>query len=383
MLGGQVVAELNSSGTWTRGYVYLGGQMVAIQANNAANWVHQDPVTKSQRVTDGSGNVTSTVDLDPWGSETGRSSNQAFQPHRFTSYERDADGGDDAMMRRYGSYWSRFSQPDPYEGSYDLTDPQSFNRYAYVQNDPINFLDPSGLDRFDDGLGPPPPPPILVLPNGGTIVTNTSAPYWPWGGGGGGGGRHDPLLDTGDEGGGGGGTTPQNTGRTPAPNPNCIQNAVAGSIGTSRGIIPAIGPNGPTGRASHDGDHVLSGPGGPAAVTTLGPLAGTVIRTGYQPDGLRYADVRLNSSIAGVAYNVRYKDLLTVGVAVGNRVGAGSSIGTVRPAGDPRDHIGLHVTLVQRSEYAGYVNRVRNGQYSPIGIYMSAVKDPRSPVRCP
>ena len=25
--------------------------------------------------------------------------------------------------------------------------PQSFNRYAYVQNDPVNFVDPSGLDR--------------------------------------------------------------------------------------------------------------------------------------------------------------------------------------------------------------------------------------------
>jgi hypothetical protein len=39
-----------------------------------------------------------------------------------------------------------FSQPDPYEGSYDLGNPQSFNRYAYVQNDPVNFVDPSGLD---------------------------------------------------------------------------------------------------------------------------------------------------------------------------------------------------------------------------------------------
>jgi hypothetical protein len=176
---------------------------------------------------------------------------------------------------------------------------------------------------------------------------------------------------------------PQNTGQTPAPNPNCIHNAVAGSIGTSRGIIPAIGPNGPTGRASHHGDHVLSGPGGPAAVTTLGPLAGTVIRTGNQGDGLRYVDVRLNRSIAGVAYNVRYKDLLTVGVGVGTRLGTGSNIGTVRPAGDPRSEIGLHVTLVQRSAYPGYVNRVRNGQYSPIGTFMSAVNDPRSPVRCP
>ena len=49
------------------------------------------------------------------------------------------------MHRRYQVNWSRFAQPDPYDGSYSLTDPQSFNRYAYVQNDPVNFVDPSGL----------------------------------------------------------------------------------------------------------------------------------------------------------------------------------------------------------------------------------------------
>jgi RHS repeat-associated protein len=151
VLGGQVVAEINTWGGWTRGYVYLGGQMVAIQYGGV-QWVHQDPVTKSQRITDSNGNLTSTiVDLDPWGGETGRSSNQAFQPHRFTSYERDANGGDDAMMRRYQSAQSRFSQPDPYDGSYNLTDPQSLNRYAYTQNDPVNFVDPSGLSAISPG----------------------------------------------------------------------------------------------------------------------------------------------------------------------------------------------------------------------------------------
>ncbi|MDQ5845396.1 MAG: hypothetical protein M3539_08890, partial [Acidobacteriota bacterium] len=147
VLGGQVVAELGASGNWTRGFVYLGGQMLAIQGGSGGqvSWVHQDPVTKSQRITNGSGAVTSTIDLDPWGGETNRGSNSAFQPHKYTKYERDANGGDEAMMRRYQSNWTRFSQPDPYDGSYNLTDPQSLNRYVYVQNDPVNFVDPSGL----------------------------------------------------------------------------------------------------------------------------------------------------------------------------------------------------------------------------------------------
>jgi RHS repeat-associated protein len=146
VLGRQVISEINSSGGLQRGYVYLGNQLLALQQNSQVSWVHQDPITKSQRVTNSSGTVTSAIDLDPWGGETARSSNQAFQPHRYTSYERDGNSGDEAMMRRYNGKWHRFMQPDPYDGSYDLANPQSFNRYAYVQNDPANLVDPSGLD---------------------------------------------------------------------------------------------------------------------------------------------------------------------------------------------------------------------------------------------
>ena len=144
VLGGTVVAEIASTGTWQRGYVFLGSQLLAVQ-QGGVYWVHQDPVVKSKRITDSSGTVVSTIELDPFGGNTNRTSNGAFQMHWFTNYERDNNGADDAMHRRYNRWWSRFDQPDPYEGSYELSDPQSFNRYAYVQNDPINATDPSGL----------------------------------------------------------------------------------------------------------------------------------------------------------------------------------------------------------------------------------------------
>ena len=83
------------------------------------------------------------------------------------------------MFRRYNRWHSRFDQPDPTDGSYSLENPQSFNRYSYVQNEPVNFVDPLGLDGFDP-LGPPPPVPTLAPPAGPlpTITTNTWAPYW-------------------------------------------------------------------------------------------------------------------------------------------------------------------------------------------------------------
>jgi RHS repeat-associated protein len=148
VLGNQVAAELqfwNNSWNWGRGYVYLGGQLLALQQNSTVVWVHQDPVVKSQRLTDTNGTVTTGIELDAWGGETGRSWNSQQQTRKFTTYERDGSGNDQAMFRQYHNYWMRFDQPDPYGGSYDATDPQSFNRYNYVQNDPINYADPSGL----------------------------------------------------------------------------------------------------------------------------------------------------------------------------------------------------------------------------------------------
>ena len=152
MLGGQIVAEIAANGDWARGFVYLGGELLAVQ-QAGVYWVHQDPVVKSKRLTNSSGTVVSSVELDPWGGETNRSSNEGFQPKKFGSYFRDGIGSDDAMHRRYNRWWTRFEQADPYDGSYDLKDPQSFNRFAYVKNDPVNFVDPSGLLNWPIDIG--------------------------------------------------------------------------------------------------------------------------------------------------------------------------------------------------------------------------------------
>jgi RHS repeat-associated protein len=52
-----------------------------------------------------------------------------------------------AWHRFYSTTWGRFSSPDPYVLSGGLTNPQGWNRYSYVENDPVNFTDASGLQR--------------------------------------------------------------------------------------------------------------------------------------------------------------------------------------------------------------------------------------------
>ena len=67
----------------------------------------------------------------------------------FTTYERD-EGEDYAIARTYSSGMERFDSPDPVEG--DPADPQSWNRYTYTRNDPINITDPSGQNWAGDLL---------------------------------------------------------------------------------------------------------------------------------------------------------------------------------------------------------------------------------------
>jgi RHS repeat-associated protein len=64
---------------------------------------------------------------------------------KFTSYERDPESANDYAMARYDiNRLGRFNSPDPVPGS--IADPQSFNRYSYVRNNPLTLVDPTGLD---------------------------------------------------------------------------------------------------------------------------------------------------------------------------------------------------------------------------------------------
>lgn len=65
----------------------------------------------------------------------------------FTSYQRDSESGlDYAMARYYDSTAARFCSADPLGGQLD--DPQTWDRYSYSRNDPVNLVDPSGQGFF-------------------------------------------------------------------------------------------------------------------------------------------------------------------------------------------------------------------------------------------
>ncbi|MBK8810644.1 MAG: hypothetical protein IPN69_07905 [Acidobacteria bacterium] len=51
------------------------------------------------------------------------------------------------MVRKNENRAGRWTSPDPYNGSASVGNPQSWNRYSYVESQPTNFVDPSGLDE--------------------------------------------------------------------------------------------------------------------------------------------------------------------------------------------------------------------------------------------
>jgi len=160
---GQDVADYtgNNGSTLERENIYRGGQLIAAyQASNSAiKYVLKDIEGSSRAVMDNSGissSVTTRHDYLPFGEEIGsgvglRSGEQGYgvndtSRQKYAMLERDDTSGlDHTWFRKYDSLGGRWTTPDPDRGSMIIGDPQSFNRYSYVQNNPVNLVDPSGL----------------------------------------------------------------------------------------------------------------------------------------------------------------------------------------------------------------------------------------------
>ncbi|MCU1264914.1 MAG: repeat-associated core domain protein [Acidobacteria bacterium] len=125
----------------------------------AVNYVLQDLQGSTRAVMNNNGSSSTIVarhDYLPFGEEigsgTGMRSNGQFygatdkNRRKFATTERDDTTGlDHTWFRKYESLSGRWTSPDPYLGSMTPDNPQSFNRYSYTGNDPVNLIDPTGL----------------------------------------------------------------------------------------------------------------------------------------------------------------------------------------------------------------------------------------------
>jgi RHS repeat-associated protein len=128
-------------------------------ATPTTNYLTTDHLGSPRIITNQNGNVLSRRDFMPFGEEIGvdtvQTSNRSNNPQyatgdkirqKYTGYQKDEETNlDFAEARMYQNKHGRFTAVDPLLASSSPINPQSFNRYAYTGNNPINAIDPSGL----------------------------------------------------------------------------------------------------------------------------------------------------------------------------------------------------------------------------------------------
>lgn len=132
--------------TGTTKYVFAGSQrLVAKDSTGALRFYHGDHLGSSNVITDGTGQLVELAEYTPFGAVSAQSPQPAApSPFGFTGQRQDMTNGLILFpARTYDPQLGRFLQPDPFVQ--DPSDPQTLNRYAYVRNNPVNLVDPSGF----------------------------------------------------------------------------------------------------------------------------------------------------------------------------------------------------------------------------------------------
>jgi len=135
-------------GDITRTFFYVGDLKIASQEDTGneskRTFHHSDHLSGASVDTDSQGAIAQISDYFPYGeSRIEEQENGYNNDSLFTGKELD----DESQLyyyeaRYYDPLVGRFISVDPWKG--DIRDPQSLNKYSYVRNNPVKYVDPSG-----------------------------------------------------------------------------------------------------------------------------------------------------------------------------------------------------------------------------------------------
>lgn len=135
--------------------VWANGTLMATDDINGTHFFLNDWLGTRRVMTDYAGAVEQRCMSLPYGD--GETCPTEPTENLFTGKERDQESGlDNFVARYYSNNAARFMSPDPSGLAYATpTNPQSLNLYSYVENNPLEFIDPTGLRLEIDCLPPP------------------------------------------------------------------------------------------------------------------------------------------------------------------------------------------------------------------------------------
>ncbi len=151
---GKLIEERDLSSNLQTSYIHAGSRLLSTETSGpTTNYLTTDHLGSPRVTTNGSGSVSARHDYTPFGVDIltpPRSTSPDYVGdmvrQKFTAYERDQESSlDFARARMFESSVGRFTVPDPLGGAADTKNPQTFNKYTYVGNNPMRFSDPSGL----------------------------------------------------------------------------------------------------------------------------------------------------------------------------------------------------------------------------------------------
>lgn len=146
----QVLMETDAAGVPTAYYVYGMGLISKEEVNGEKVYYHFDRRGSTIALTDSIESITDTYEYDVYGEILQRtnSTENRFLYNGKYGVQTDASGMYYMRARHYNPEIKRFINRDILQGS--ILEPQTFNRYAYVNGNPVSFIDPFGLSREED-----------------------------------------------------------------------------------------------------------------------------------------------------------------------------------------------------------------------------------------